>query len=345
MSHNQSDLAQSNNDDDSIDLIDLFAVLLKNKVLIIVITLLSMLGVLAFSLISLVLPPESSPLPNKYTPKAHMLINDASSSGGGMSSMLASSGLGSLASMAGVNVPGGSTYSALAVFLASSDSFLDLLIEEFDLVKRYKIEKSPKANTRKALKEALSASFDDDSGVFTIKFTDTDPVFAQKVVNYAVAYMEKRFTDMGLDKNKLQKENLEVNIKSTYDEIIRLEEESQKLNRTAERGAFTANGSSLVLESTRIKREIAAQEAVYTQLKTQYELLKVTMASESPVFQILEYAEVPDLKSGPSRGMLCIIVSAAGFFLSVFLAFLLNAIQNIRKDPDAMARLRGKKRS
>ena len=69
------------------------------------------------------------------------------------------------------------------------------------------------------------------------------------------------------------------------------------------------------------------------------------MASESPVFQVLEYAEVPDLKSGPSRGMLCIIVSAAGFFLSVFLAFLFNAIQNIRKDPDAMARLRGKKRS
>ena len=163
MSGSNSPTETENNENQEIDLIDLFAVLLKNKVLIIVITLLSMLGVLAFSLISLVLPPESSPLPNKYTPKAHMLINDASSSGGGMSSMLASSGLGSLASMAGVNVPGGSTYSALAVFLASSDSFLDLLIEEFDLVARYEVEKSPKANTRKALKEALSASFDDDS--------------------------------------------------------------------------------------------------------------------------------------------------------------------------------------
>jgi len=343
MSNDISQTETENDESRAIDLIDLFAVLLKHKILIIVLTLLSMIGVVVFSILSLVLPPESSPLPNKYTPKAHMLINDASSSGGGISSMLASSGLGSLASMAGVNVPAGSTYSALAIFLSSSDSFLDLIIEEFDLVTRYEIEKSPKANTRKALKEALSASFDKDSGVYTISFTDIDPEFAQKVVNFAVAYIEKRFSDMGLDKNRLQKDNLEINIKSTYDEIIRLENESQKLSRTAESGAYTANGSSLVLESTRIKREIAAQEAIYTQLKTQYELLKVTMASESPVFQVLEYAEVPDLKSKPSRGMLCIIVSAAGFFLSVFLAFLINAIENIKKDPDAMARLQGKK--
>lgn len=343
MSGSNSQTDTENDESQEIDLIDLFAVLLKNKVLIIVITLLSMLGVLAFSVISLVLPPESSPLPNKYTPKAHMLINDSTSSGGGLSSMLSSSGLGSLASMAGVSVPGGSTYSALAVFIAQSDTFLDTIVEEFNLIERYEITKSPRAESRRILKENLSASFEDDSGVFTISFTDIDPSFAQKVVNYSVAYMENRFTEMGLDKNQRQKENLEINIKNTYDEIIRLEDESQKLDRAAERGAYTTNGSSMILESTRIMREIQAQEAVYTQLKTQYELLKVTMASESPVFQVLEYAQEPDKKSGPSRGMLCIIVTAAGFFLAVFLAFLRNAVRNIKNDLDAMARLRGKK--
>ena len=67
------------------------------------------------------------------------------------------------------------------------------------------------------------------------------------------------------------------------------------------------------------------------------------MASEKPVFQILEYAEIPDMKSGPSRGKLCIIVTFAAFFISVFLAFLLNAIENIKNDPEAMAKLKGKK--
>ena len=68
------------------------------------------------------------------------------------------------------------------------------------------------------------------------------------------------------------------------------------------------------------------------------------MASEQPIFQILEYAEVPDLKSGPSRGMLCIIVTFAAGFFSVFLAFLLNAIKNVKNDPVAMGKLSSPKK-
>lgn len=327
--------------DDEIDLLDLVSVLLKRKLLIIGITVFAMVGALLYSIGSILLPPETSYLPNEYTPKAHMMINDSSSSGGGMASMLASSGLGSLASLAGVNVASGSTYSALAVYLAGSNSFLDSVVDRFNLIDRYKIEKSPRAESRKALIKKLNASMDDEAGVFTISFTDIDPAFAQEVVNYAVRYMEERFAEMGLDKNRLQKENLEVNIKNAYDEILRLEAESQKLDRAAGMGQYTANGTSMVLEAMRIKRELSAQDQVYTQLKTQYELLKVQMASESPVFQVLEYAEVPDQKSGPSRGKLCIIITFAAFFGSVFLAFVLNAWENIKKDPLAMAKLSG----
>jgi uncharacterized protein involved in exopolysaccharide biosynthesis len=94
------------------------------------------------------------------------------------------------------------------------------------------------------------------------------------------------------------------------------------------------------LERNRIALELTAQQEVYSQLKVQYELLKITMASEKPVFQVLEMAEVPDQKSGPSRGLLCIIVVFAAGFFSVFLAFVLNAIANIKNDPEAMAKLR-----
>ena len=64
------------------------------------------------------------------------------------------------------------------------------------------------------------------------------------------------------------------------------------------------------------------------------------MQTETPVFQVLERPSIPDIKSGPSRGKLCIIVTFAAFFIAVFLAFLLNAIENIKKDPEAMAKLK-----
>jgi uncharacterized protein involved in exopolysaccharide biosynthesis len=107
------------------------------------------------------------------------------------------------------------------------------------------------------------------------------------------------------------------------------------------------NIASITQEQARINMELQAQQQIYSQLKVQYELLKVSMASETPVFQVLELAEIPDKKSGPSRGMICIIVTAAAGFFSVFLAFIINAIENVKKDPEAMAKLReasGKKR-
>ncbi|MDR2245914.1 MAG: lipopolysaccharide biosynthesis protein, partial [Treponema sp.] len=41
-------------------------------------------------------------------------------------------------------------------------------------------------------------------------------------------------------------------------------------------------------------------------------------------------------------GLICIIVTFAAGFFAVFLAFVLNALSNIRNDPEAMAKLRGR---
>ena len=322
--------------DDEISLIDLIAVLWRRKKMIIFITLVAAVGVVVFSIISLVLPPETSPLPNQYTPKALMLIDNRSSSAGGLSSMLGS--MGGLASLAGISVPVSSSYSQLAVFLAETNSLLDSVVDEFDLINRYKIRKSPRAESRKALKSLLKASYDERSGVLTVSFTDIDPVFARNVVNYCTVSLERRFDELGLDKNKIEKENLELNIANTFKEIEDLEEDSRRLERSV--SSYSGGIPAITMEANRISMELAAQRQIYTQLKVQYEMLKVTMASETPVFQILEMAEVPDQKSKPGRGMLCIIVTLAAGFFAVFLAFILNAVSNIKNDPAAMAKLR-----
>lgn len=330
------------NDSEEISLIDLLAVLLRYKKMIIIVTVVAMVAILVFSIISLVLPTEKSPLPNKYTAKAEMLINNESSEGG-LSSLMSSSGMSGLASLAGIDVgTGAASNSALAIYLVHSNSVMDNIISKFDLVKRYKIKKFEKSDTRKALQETLISAFDEDSGVFTVSFTDVDPVFAQSVVNHTVGLLEARFDEMGIDKNKLTKVNLEKNIENTYNEILSLQKQIHELEFSTSSMGFRSDGQSIILDATLKKAELAVQQEIYAQLKSQYELLKVTMASEQPVFQILEYAEVPDKKSGPSRGMLCIIVTFAAFFVSVFMAFLLNAIKNVKADPEAMKKLRFK---
>ena len=333
-------ITNNSGQDDEISLLDLFAVLWRRKWMIIIITMLAAIGVVTYCFISIKLPPEKSFLPNVYTSKALMLIDNKSSSGGGLSSMLNSSGMGGLAALAGINVQGSSNNnSQLAVFLVETDSLLDSVVDKFNLIDKYKITTFPKTNSRNMLKGNLKAEITNGSGVLSVEFTHIDPVFARDVVNYCTAYLEKRFDELGLDKNKIEKENLEINIANTFQEIRKLEEERQNL----ERSVSSSGGRlpAITMDMTRIALELDAKREVYTQLKVQYEILMVTMASEKPIFQILEKAEIPEKKSGPKRALICIIVTLAAGFFAVFLAFVLNAIANIKKDPEAMAKLRG----
>jgi uncharacterized protein involved in exopolysaccharide biosynthesis len=330
---------EKNDSEDEISLIDLFAVLWQRKKMIIFITVTAAIGVVLLSIISITLPPENSFLPNVYAPEAIMLIDDSKSSSNNLSSML--NNMSSLASLAGLAIPGESNYSQLAVFLVETNSFLDAVTDEFGMIERLKIKKSPRAQSRKALKKLFKAEFDTDSGTFSISFKDIDPEFARDVVNFSVAYLEKRFSELGLDKNKIEKENLELNIANTYNEILKLEEESRKLGQSVAYGSSYNNFPSITIEMNRLELELEAQKQIYTQLKVQYELNRINIANESPIFQILEYAEVLDQKSGPSRGLICVIVTFAAGFLSVFLAFILNALSNIKNDPQAMEKLRG----
>ncbi|MCL2190749.1 MAG: Wzz/FepE/Etk N-terminal domain-containing protein [Treponema sp.] len=331
---------ETKKENDEISLIDLFAVLWHRKKMIIAITLSAMVGVLAFSVISLMLPPEISPLPDRYTPRALMLINDGASPGGGLASMLGDmGGLAALVGMGGMRA--GTTYSDLAVFLLETNSLLDSVVDEFGLIERFDIDRSPRASSRDELRRLLRADFDNRNGVLTITFTDRDPEFAKNVVNFTVAYLENRFEELGLDRNRIEHDNLAINIANTFGEILRLEEDARNLQQSV---AFAPLGGpipAIAADLARITMELEAMREVYVQLRVQHEILRVTMASENPIFQILEMAEAPDRKSGPSRGLISIIVTFAAAFLSVFLAFALNAISNIRKDPEAMAKLRG----
>ena len=84
---------------DEIDLLSLFGVLYKYKLFVIIFTSICAFAAVGFSVVSLIFPADRSPLPNQY--RAHALILIHEEAQGSISSMLESSGLGSLATLAG----------------------------------------------------------------------------------------------------------------------------------------------------------------------------------------------------------------------------------------------------
>lgn len=314
-----------NNDSEEISLMDLAAVLWQRKGLIISLTGGITIFVFILVLVGKMLPSEKSFLPDVYTSTAFMLIQNKQKNNS-LSSVLQQGGLDGLSKL---NAAGGNTSAQLALYIAESNSFLDAISDEFNIVEKYKIKKFPKTSSRRIIKKILKAKMDDKSGIFSIDVTHIEPEFAQQVALFAVHYYETRFAELGLDSKVKEKENLEKGLAHSFDEIKRLEREASNLeNKIARSGIM--QGAALAMEQ--IKREITIQEKIYSQLKAQYELVKVEMTGETPVFQVLDNPEVPEKKSGPSRAKICIIAFAAGLFFSIFIAFLLNALQEMRTE-------------
>ncbi len=328
-------------ENDEISLIDLFAVLFRYKWMIIITTFVAAVFILIYSVISLKLPPEKSYMPNRYTSEALMLINDSASQSAGLSKMLSSSGLGSMASLMGLSAGGGGpSYSNLALFIAGSNSFLDAVGERFNFKEKYKLEKQIKTNIRSIVLGSLKVEFSDKTGVFRIAYEDIDPEFAKEVVLFCVDFYENKFIELGLDKDKIEKKNLEEAIDRAMKEIKTLAKRIHTLDPSSGYSANTSV-SDLVFQAEKLKMELDGQKRIYTELRAKYELLKIKMESNTPILQVLELPEVPERKSAPSRAKLCIIVTFAAFFMSIFFAFLLNAIKNIRNDEVSMAKLKG----
>jgi tyrosine-protein kinase Etk/Wzc len=404
--------SQDPEDDDEISLVDLAAVLWKRKWLIVGITVTAVIGVLAYAIGSLMLPPEKSYLPNVYTAKATMLIQTSSSSS--LAAALSSSGL---ASLAGLNASAGNTNGALAEVLATSNSTLDALNAKFNFAERNKARK-PKtkdekppliSDIRESIKKNLSAKLDAKTNLFVVSYTDIDPAFAKEVVDEVVRLLSERFAVLGGNKALEQKallekklaevdtavKSLEAQVKAFQNKygviqvealateqitiLARLRSELimkemdianyQKISNINdpvmtqlknERDGILAkikeietgvgSGSrvmpsqkelpTIAFEYARLQRDLAVQTEVFKMLTQQYELAKLNASGQEPVFQILEMAEVPDKKSGPSRGMICIVATLAAFFLAILVAFIAESIDKIRKDPETVARFK-----
>ena len=85
--------------------------------------------------------------------------------------------------------------------------------------------------------------------------------------------------------------------------------------------------------------DIEILQVIYSSLRSQLETTKIEEKDNSERFQIIEKAEVPEVKAGPSRGKICVIVTMSAFFLSVFIAFILEYFDRVKADPTESEKL------
>ena len=379
-------------------LLHYLSIVMKYRWLVIIMTGTAAVGIVAFCVASLLLPPEVSPLPNKYTASATVLVQK------GMGDNLSASILSALGiESRPIDTAVGFDTGALVLLVLKSRTFLDKVIEEFGIIRRYGITSQVKSRSRETLLQKSDFVYNRNTAAVSIAFEDVDPVFARDVTNRMVALLNDWFAQNIGSSNLKQKQLLEEKVKEVKADIDKLEGRLKELQKkygvlgaqdlgTSQASALAALRSQLILKEIDIKNystvsaiedpklqqlreerqnildlisqtqqgitdiqggttgqkslpdlqiefnnltvELDVQRNIYNTLSHQYEVLKLTSEPES-AFQVMELAEVPDSKSGPSRTKLIAVVTLIAFLASVVLAFLLHSLAKIRKGSDA----------
>lgn len=349
----------------------------------------------AFCALSLLLPPERSPLPNVYAAQANILIQPNGQAD------LAQSILGGLGYEQGAGFSSGFDNGDLVLEVLNSRKIIDRVIEEFDMVARYRLTGNVKGKSRKIFLGKSAFDYSRNTGSLKISYEDIDPVFSQRVVNRLVALLDEWFNlNRGLAKEK-QKTLLEEKLTEVKGDIASIQDRLKALQRkygvlnvqdlgSSQSASLASLRTQLILKEIEIKNyssfskvndpqlaqltderqtlldlidqtqsgmaeashaasgkislpdvaqefsqltlELEVQQRIFNTLSPQYEAAKLTPEA-SPVFQVLELAEVPDTKARPKRVSIVATAALLGLALSVAASLAHNAILRIRSDP------------
>ena len=171
-----------------------------------------------------------------------------------------------------------------------------------------------KAIQRETLKKAYLVSIDDQNSLITISYIDEDPKFAKTVTLGIIKELERYLAEDDLTDAKRNRIFVEKQLAKAFKELEYWERQIPDKSKTY----------------SVIKRELETTTEIYTELRKQYELAKIEEDKEVVAFKVLDKPYVPELKSSPRRGMVCIMTMFVGACFGLFLCFIFEIITKMK---------------
>jgi uncharacterized protein involved in exopolysaccharide biosynthesis len=246
-------------------------------------------------------------IPNVYESKIVLSASTSSES----NNLNVSGATGTLARIAGIDL-GGSSSKAPSVTLAIEKITSRKFSKDFIIKNSYQPELLASTGWNSAENKILYNSLYDDSKD-KLLFVPSDTELYKSFINRISVSFDKRtkLTHITFEHYSpfFAKEVLE-NLVITINEDIKNVE------------LQTANDSIVFLENQIAKTNVSDLKFIFSKL-IEKNIKTVLLAEVNPefVFTVLDPAYVPDLRSSPSRGLICVLITGFGFLiLATFLA-------------------------
>jgi tyrosine-protein kinase Etk/Wzc len=197
----------------TVTLFDVLLIILRRKKLIAFVTLATGFVSVILAIVSILLPPSRSYLPNSFTAEAIIMLK--SPSGNSSTGGSASSDLSGLIELTGLKINmEADQSSSLVMSLAEQNTFRDKLAVDLDFYSHYGKTGNAKKiiAVRQIIDRYLKVKYNPDNGLLTLKYTDKDPRFAATATNRAVEILQNRFNDVILDYTAQKMRTIEESI-------------------------------------------------------------------------------------------------------------------------------------
>jgi uncharacterized protein involved in exopolysaccharide biosynthesis len=179
-----------------------------------------------------------------------------------------------------------------------------------------KLNKSERVAIRK-LRASVVLEIDKKSGVISLTTKLTNPVAAANITSLIQHYLTKYVTDYRTQKARQELAFLEKRLtesRARYDQAL------------FTLSAYRDQNMNLFLNvakdrEKKLQYEVDMAYNLYTTISGQYEESKVKLHRETPVFKVLEPAQVAIKKDGPKRSLITIGFMFVGVFLALIYVF------------------------
>jgi uncharacterized protein involved in exopolysaccharide biosynthesis len=169
----------------------------------------------------------------------------------------------------------------------------------------------------KKLRASVVLEIDKKSGVISLTTKLTNPVAAANITSLIQHYLTKYVTDYRTQKARQELTFLEKRLtesRSRYDQAL------------FTLSAYRDQNMNLFMNvakdrEKKLQYEVDMAYNLYTTISGQYEESKVKLHRETPVFKVLEPAQVAVQKDGPKRSLITIGFMFVGVFLALIYVF------------------------
>lgn len=165
----------------------------------------------------------------------------------------------------------------------------------------------------KELHKRVITALDKKTGVITMSVKMQDPIIAATLARFTQEYLMKYVIQYRTEKTQKDINFLASRINEAqkhYEKALFAYSHYQDMNRNLFLNIAKDEGKKL-------QHEVELAYNLYTQLATQLEETKIRIHRETPVFKVLEPAQVPVKKSSPSRGIIIVAFTLLGLVFSI----------------------------